>query len=252
MQIFTNIEEWRAFRRSLPENLSLGFVPTMGNLHAGHLSLFAAARKENTRTATSLFINPAQFNNPLDFSGYPRTLDQDLALLEAAGLDYCLLPEKEAMYPDDYTCQVQETRFSQALEGAHRPGHFTGVLTVVMKLFQLVKPQRAYFGEKDYQQYRLIEAMTNAFFMDIAIKVCPTVRENSGLAFSSRNTLLAPEEKKQAEKFAAIFHQDKTCAALKQELEQAGIDVEYLEVLQGRRYAAVKIGQIRLIDNRAL
>lgn len=252
MQIFHDMDEWRTFRRNLPSEQSLGFAPTMGNLHAGHLSLFAAAKREDAILATSLFINPTQFNNPLDFSSYPRTLEQDLTLLENAGVDYCLLPEKEAIYPDDYTYQIQETALSQRLEGAHRPGHFTGVLTVVMKLFNLVKPRHAWFGEKDYQQYCLIRDMAKAFFMDIEVRVCPTVRENSGLACSSRNNLLTVEEKRQAESFAGIFHQNKPCAELKSTLESAGIAVEYLEVFQDRLYAAVKIGQVRLIDNRPL
>ena len=250
MQIFTNLDEWITFRRNLSASLSLGFAPTMGNLHLGHLSLFAAAKNAHDRVATSLFINPTQFNNPQDFIQYPRTLKQDLALLEEAGVDYCLVPDKSAMYPDNYSFQVQEQKLSNHLEGAHRPGHFTGVLTVVMKLLNLIKPQCAYFGEKDYQQYRLIEGMAKAFFMDIDIKVCPTIRENSGLAYSSRNKRLTFEEKKLAERFAAIFHQNKACSVLQEELKNAGIAVEYLEIFQGRRYAAVQIGQVRLIDNQ--
>jgi pantoate--beta-alanine ligase len=252
MQIFTNLEEWRAFRRNLPVSLSLGFAPTMGNLHLGHLSLFAAAKKENDRVITSLFINPTQFNNPQDFLHYPRTFEEDLTLMEEAGINYCLLPNKASMYPDNYNFQVQEQKLSTHLEGTHRLGHFTGVLTVVMKLLNLVKPHSAYFGEKDYQQYRLIEEMTKAFFMDINIKVCPTIRENSGLAYSSRNNRLKTEEKTMAERFAEIFHQNKPCSVLQEELQHAGIGVEYLEIFQNRLYVAVQIGQVRLIDNRSL
>lgn len=252
MQIFTKIEEWIAFRLELPANLTLGFAPTMGNLHLGHLSLFAKAKQENDLVATSLFINPTQFNNPEDFKHYPRTLEEDLTLLKEAGVDYCLLPDEPSIYPDAYTFQIQENHFSTHLEGAHRPGHFTGVLTVVMKLLNLMKADRAYFGEKDYQQYRLIEGMAKAFFMDVEIKVCPTIREDSGLAFSSRNNRLNSLEKKQAEQFAGIFLQNKTSTELQEELKEAGIDVEYLEVYEDRLYAAVKIGQVRLIDNQAL
>ncbi|MCE3045105.1 pantoate--beta-alanine ligase [Legionella sp. 16cNR16C] len=251
MQIFNRLEDWINFRRSLPEKADIGFAPTMGNLHIGHLSLFERSKRENGLTATSLFVNPTQFNRQDDFNHYPRSLEADLQLMENAGVDFCLLPEKEAIYHDGYTYQIQENEFCKLMEGQYRPGHFNGVLTIVMKLFNLIKPDRAYFGEKDYQQYQLIKGMVSAFFMDIEVIGCPTIREESGLAYSSRNNRLTAEQKQLANQFAQIFHQNKSCAEIITELESRGIQVEYLLDYQNRRYVAVLIGDIRLIDNFA-
>lgn len=252
MQVFDNLEQWQAHRQNMKANLSLGFVPTMGNLHAGHASLFKTSQQENDCSLASIFINPTQFNRPDDFKHYPRTLDADLALLESIGVDYCLLPSADAIYSDAYRYQLQENKLCELMEGKHRPGHFNGVLTVVMKLLNLAKPQQAYFGEKDYQQYLLIRDMATAFFMDIEIKACPTIREESGLAFSSRNNRLTTAQRQEAELFAQIFHQNKSCAQLIDELTKQQIKVDYLQEYQGRRFAAVFIGDIRLIDNYAL
>lgn len=252
MKIIHTINEWRQLRRTLPNCLSLGFVPTMGNLHPGHASLFATSRQENDCTIASIFINPTQFNQPDDFTHYPRTLDADLALLADNGVDYCLLPDEQAMYADNYRYQLQETVHSLHLEGAQRPGHFTGVLTVVMKLLNLVKPQRAYFGEKDYQQFQLIRDMVAAFFMDINIKVCPTIREASGLAYSSRNSRLNDQQRQLADQFASLFHQALPQEQLITALNEIGITVEYIDEYENRRFAAVKIGDVRLIDNYPL
>ncbi|PJD95087.1 MAG: pantoate--beta-alanine ligase [Legionella sp.] len=253
MEIFNSLTAWRHARAAFSTKKTIGFAPTMGNLHDGHASLMRASRAENDYTVTSLFVNPTQFNNPDDFTHYPRTLDADLALLEALGVDFCILPTQEALYPDAYNYQVSEHKLSTIMEGAHRPGHFNGVLTVVMKLLQLVKPTRAYFGEKDYQQYLLIKAMTESFFLDTAIKACPTVRESSGLAYSSRNNRLNKEQKQQAETFAQLFHQPSLpINELVNQLQGQGITVDYIEDYQNRRFAAVHIGDIRLIDNYAL
>lgn len=249
MQIFKNLNEWQQFRQTIPTSLSLGFVPTMGNLHAGHASLFTRSVKENDRTITSLFINPTQFNQPSDFAHYPRTLDDDLELLAGTGVDYCILPDDKAIYADGYRYQIEENQYTQRMEGLQRPGHFTGVLTVVMKLLNLAKPHRAYFGEKDYQQLQLIRDMASAFFMDIEIKGCPTIRESSGLAFSSRNSRLNPEQRQLADQFARIFHQNVPCDQIIAELTTIGAGVDYIEENDGRRFAAVKIGDVRLIDN---
>lgn len=250
MHIFHNLNEWISFRRSLSSELTIGFAPTMGNLHAGHASLFLASQKENHVTVSSVFVNPTQFNQPDDFKHYPRTLEDDLQIMAEAGIDFCILPEEQTMYEDGYAYQVSEKQLAQLMEGAQRPGHFNGVLTVVMKLLNLVRPDRAYFGEKDYQQYLLIKGMAKAFFMDVDIKVCPTVREPGGLAYSSRNNRLSHEGKIQAEEFAVIVQQrNKSCQQITSELTQKGIVVEYVEEHQGRRYAAVRIGDIRLIDN---
>ncbi|PWY57524.1 pantoate--beta-alanine ligase [Legionella qingyii] len=253
MKIFHDLNEWISFRKTLSTQLTLGFAPTMGNLHAGHASLFLASKKENHYTISSLFVNPTQFNQTEDFKLYPRTLEADLKIMEDSGVDFCILPDEQSMYVDEYNYQVHEHQLCQLMEGTHRPGHFNGVLTVVMKLLNLAKPQRAYFGEKDYQQYLLIQGMVNAFFMDIEIKACPTIREPSGLAYSSRNNRLNQEQKALAEEFARLFQQKElTCEQIIKQLTQKGIAVEYVEEHQGRRFAAVRIDNIRLIDNYLL
>lgn len=244
MRIFTDLDEWKSFRKTLPQEQKLGFVPTMGNLHPGHTSLFLTSCKENNFTLSSLFINPTQFNRVDDYKLYPRTLEADLKIMNDSGVNFCLLPDEQYLYADGYNYQIHEQKLSQLMEGLHRPGHFNGVLTVVMKLLQLSRPDRAYFGEKDYQQLQLIQEMVKAFFMDIEIKACPTIRETSGLAFSSRNNRLNKEQRMQAEEFARIFHQRKTCMMIKDELENKGIGVDYIEEYFGRRYAAVVIGGI--------
>lgn len=250
MKIFNNLNEWRYFRTQLPSSKSIGFVPTMGNLHLGHASLYEQSCKENDLTIASIFINPTQFNRAEDFKHYPRTLEADLHLLEKLGVNYCLLPTEQEIYPDDYHYQLQENHLSLLMEGAHRPGHFTGVLTIVMKLLNLVKPNCAYFGEKDYQQLELIREMVHAFFMDINIKACPTIREASNLAYSSRNNRLTSEQRIIANKFAHLFHQtDIPEKELRGKLEALGVIVEYIEDYENRRYIAIKIGEVRLIDN---
>lgn len=252
MQIFKNIDEWLLFRSQLKLNQGLGFVPTMGNLHPGHASLFTISKKENEYTAASLFINPTQFNNTDDFKLYPRTLEQDIQLMSESGVDFCILPDEQSMYADAYNYQIHEQELCQLMEGKHRPGHFDGVLTVVMKLLNLVGPTRAYFGEKDYQQFLLIQKMVKAFFMNVTVIACPTIREPSGLAFSSRNNRLNAEQKIRAVTFAKIFHQAKSCEDIIQELESNGIVVAYIEEYGGRKFAAVEIGGVRLIDNYAV
>lgn len=252
MQIIYHLPEWQAIRRQLAPTLSIGFVPTMGNLHVGHQSLYQICRKHNELTVASIFINPTQFDREDDFKHYPKTLEADLALLQEIGVDYCLVPDAHALYPDEYCYRMEETQRSIHLEGQHRPGHFNGVLTVVMKLLQIVKPHRSYFGEKDYQQYQLIAEMAKAFFLETEIIACPTIRDTSGLAFSSRNSRLNPEERRLADTFANIFHQKSSCAAIQSALQDLGIKIDYIKDHEQRRYAAVHIGEIRLIDNYAL
>lgn len=250
MQIFHNLDEWMQFRKSLSSELTIGFAPTMGNLHAGHASLFLTSQQENDLTVASIFVNPTQFNQADDFKNYPRTLETDLQILKESGVDFCILPQDKEIYHDQYNYQIHEHRLCQLMEGKHRPGHFNGVLTVVLKLLNLTRPHKAYFGEKDYQQYLLIKEMAHAFFMNVEIKSCPTIREASGLAFSSRNNRLSAQQKALAEKFAQIFHQkQKTCAQIAEEITAKNIAVEYVEEYQSRRFAAVRIGDIRLIDN---
>lgn len=252
MQIFHTINDWLAFQKTLPASLAIGFVPTMGNLHAGHQSLYLRSKKDNQATMASIFINPTQFDQIDDYRQYPKTMAADLALLQDARVDYCLIPSETDMYKDAYRYNIVEHELSQLMEGKHRPGHFTGMLTVVMKLLHLVKPKRAYFGEKDYQQYLLIRDMAAAFFMDIEIIQSPTIRETSGLAYSSRNARLNANERLLAEQFANIFHRPGSCEQITQQLQDIGIQVDYVMDYNKRRFGAVVIGAIRLIDNYAL
>lgn len=250
MKIFKTVQDWKNFKDS--SSSSLGFVPTMGNLHTGHLSLIKRSQQENEQTAVSIFVNQTQFNQPEDYLKYPRTLEDDLALLQQSGIDYCFLPETAEMYADNYQFQIHETTHQQYLEGKHRPGHFTGVLTVVMKLLNIIGPNRAYFGEKDFEQLQYITHMTKAFFMNVEIIACPTLREPSGLALSSRNNRLSSAGKVKADTFASIFLNTSSVESTKKALIEAGIEIEYIEDQSQRRFAAVYIDGVRLIDNYAL
>ena len=180
----------------LPE--PVGFVPTMGYLHEGHLSLVRRARKECASVAASIFVNPTQFGANEDLSKYPRNLESDLTLLEEAGADLVWTPTPEIMYPPSFQTWVEVEGLTQPLEGAVRPGHFRGVTTVVAKLFNAVQPQKAYFGQKDAQQAAVLRRMTRDLDFPIEIIICPTVREKDGLAMSSRNSYLSPEERQAA------------------------------------------------------
>jgi pantoate--beta-alanine ligase len=242
MRLFESIAEWQAFRAGFQGDL--GFVPTMGALHDGHASLVRRSVGENAHTLVSIFVNPTQFNDPNDLQKYPRTLEADLALLEAEKAEYVLLPTRDALYPDNYRYRISEQAFSTMLCGAHRPGHFDGVLTVVMKLLQLARPTRAYFGEKDYQQFCLIRDMAAAFFMDAQIIPCPTLREEDGLAMSSRNRLLSEQERQNAPLLYQALQTNSPAL-----LEQAGFVIDYFAEHEGRRYAAATLGTTRLIDN---
>jgi pantoate--beta-alanine ligase len=230
---------------------SVGFVPTLGALHSGHASLFGAARRENDVVLASIFVNPTQFDDPEDLRRYPRTLERDCALMDRSGVDAVFLPEVAEMYPDGSRYTVSENEFSRELCGAGRPGHFTGVLTVVMKLLQIADADRAYFGEKDYQQLQLVRGMCEAFFLQTRIVGCPTVREPDGLALSSRNERLSREERALAPAFHRALDTEPTAAAARAALESEGFRVEYVEDRPGRRLGAVRLGQTRLIDNVA-
>ena len=176
----------------------IGFVPTMGALHEGHLSLMRRSREENDISIISLFVNPTQFDRKDDLEAYPRDLESDLKKAEGVGVDIVFAPTKEAMYPLGYQTSVEVERLTRLWEGASRPGHFKGVTTVVTKLFNIVKPHRAYFGQKDYQQALVIKRMVADLNLDVEVVVSPIVREPDGLAFSSRNVNLYPEERKAA------------------------------------------------------
>lgn len=247
-RVFHALPEWRAERAGERfAGCSVGFVPTMGALHAGHRALLERARAENDRVVLSIFVNPTQFNDPADLAKYPRTLDEDLALAAGLATDV-LVPSPEAMYPDRYRYRVTEGEFSRELEGAHRPGHFDGVLTVVLKLLNLVQPTRAYFGEKDWQQLQLVRGMVEALFLPCEIVACPTLREPDGLAMSSRNRRLNPADRQRAAAFPKLLRAG-TAAAAEQALRGAGFEVDYVMEREGIRLGAVHIGGVRLIDN---
>ena len=227
----------------------MGFVPTMGALHEGHLSLVRRCVDENDITIVTIFVNPTQFNDSKDLASYPRNFERDKDLLEETGVQVILSPEYDEIYPDDYRYKVFENDFSKKLCGVHRPGHFDGVLTVVMKLLNIVKAHRAYFGEKDYQQYELIREMADAFFLSTEIIPCPTIRESDGLAFSSRNDLLTLEERKIVPRFYQLLCSDMNLKEIKEKLYETGFRVDYVEEIGNRRYGAVHLGNVRLIDN---
>ena len=249
MKIVKSIAEWKKIKSELKG--SLGFVPTMGALHSGHLTLMKRAKSENNYVAVSIFVNPTQFKDPKDLQKYPRPMEEDQKKLESLGVDFLFSPEFSELYPDNYRYMVTEKEFSLDLCGASRPGHFDGVLSVVMKLFNVMDADKAYFGEKDYQQLELIKGMVEAFFMKVQIVPCPTVRESDGLAMSSRNLLLTPVGRK----LAPVFHKELSSSASVEEvkinLEKAGFRIDYIEEKRGRRFGAVILDNVRLIDNVA-
>lgn len=270
MIVISTIHELREWRLAHKPAL----VPTMGALHAGHARLIEASVHSNPTTAVSIFVNPSQFNNPADLANYPRTLDADLRLCESLGVDIVFTPSSLDMYPQPQQAFIEVARVTEHLEGAFRPGHFRGVATVVMKLFQLFEPTRAYFGEKDYQQLAMIRRMVEDLNVPVEIVPVPTVREPDGLAMSSRNRLLDAEHRR----VAPLLHQALQLAA---DLLSAGernvgevkraalaaldhplIRVEYLEVVDPvwvepvlqitgpvRIAIAAFLGPVRLIDN---
>lgn len=228
---------------------SVGFVPTMGALHQGHESLLRRACAENDLVVLSVFVNPTQFNDPKDFEKYPTTWDADVAMAERNEVDVIFAPTKDSLYPDDYRFRVSESGLSRALCGVHRPGHFDGVLSVVMKLLNVVLPERAYFGEKDHQQLTLIRGMVDAFFIPVEIVAVPTVREADGLAMSSRNVRLTAKERDLAPLIFRSISEGATAKEAASRLKEAGFNVDYVEDHGGRRYAAASLGATRLIDN---
>jgi len=196
MNVVNTIAEMRVLRRQLAE--TVGFVPTMGFLHEGHLSLVRQARDENASVIVSIFVNPTQFGPSEDFEQYPRDTERDLAFLAGEGTDVVFMPSAAEMYPERFDSWVEVGELTRRLEGAIRPGHFRGVTTVVAKLFNIVQPTRAYFGQKDTQQAAVIRKMTADLDMNLEVITLPTVREPDGLAMSSRNTYLDPEQRRAA------------------------------------------------------
>lgn len=249
MRVFNRVSDWQA-ARAAPDfaHSKVGFVPTMGALHAGHRALLERARAENDRVVLSIFVNPTQFNDPADLTRYPRTLEADLALSEGL-VDYVLAPPAADIYPDNYHYRVTENDLSLRWEGAHRPGHFDGVLTVVLKLLNLVQAHRAYFGEKDWQQLQLVRGMAQALFLPTEIVACRTERAADGLALSSRNARLSPAGRAQAAAFPKILRESPTANAAVPLLQAAGFGVDYVADNDNIRLGAVRLEGIRLIDN---
>lgn len=253
---------------------SVGFVPTMGALHEGHLQLVRRAVKENDVVVASIFVNPIQFNNPEDLAKYPRTLDDDRRMLKEAGCHVLFAPPVEEMYPGPVTEKYDFGPLERVMEGAYRPGHFNGVAVVVKKFFDIVGPDRAYFGEKDYQQLKIIQALVQLRSLPVEIVPCPTVREADGLAMSSRNRRLSPEERRIApEIFQTMTEAGQRIKSdsvaqvrdfVRERLERHGFVIDYIEIASAadlqpvretpprqpvRIFIACFLGKVRLIDN---
>ena len=276
MKTVSSIQELKAYLAAeRQDNKQVGFVPTMGALHAGHLSLVKRCREENDVCVVSVFVNPTQFNDKHDLETYPRMLDKDCALLETAGCDYVFAPSVEEMYPEPDTRTFDFGTVSAVMEGARRPGHFNGVAQIVSKLFYAVEPNRAYFGEKDFQQIAVIRAMVKQLQIPVEIVACPIVREADGLALSSRNVRLTPEQRQKAPLIARTLKESVTFAAGKSVQEvidyvvnrinaEPDMRVEYFEIVDGNTMEAISqwadttypvgcitvyCGEVRLIDN---
>lgn len=230
---------------------TIGLVPTMGALHEGHASLVKQSISDNDITVVSIFVNPTQFNDPKDLKTYPRTVEQDCNLLENVGADYAFVPSVEEMYPEPDTRHFDFPPITTVMEGAHRLGHFNGVCQVVSRLFYIVRPNRAYFGEKDWQQIAVVKAMVRSLSLSVQIVECPIVRDNDGLALSSRNSLLSDEERKVAPKiykalkesasYANTHSVQETHDMVVNEINTGGcLEVEYFEIVDGNTLQPVE------------
>ena len=267
--------QWLSGQRATGK--SVGFVPTMGALHKGHLDLVTRAGKENDLAVCSIFVNPIQFNNPEDLEKYPRTTEEDLRLLEETGCDLVFIPSVKEMYPGPVVEKYDFGPLEKVMEGEHRPGHFNGVAIVVKKFFEIIQPDRAYFGEKDFQQLRIIQSLVEMEKIPVMIIPCPTVREVDGLAMSSRNRRLSAEERKVAPKIYQTLQQagnlagkvpvsevKKISAA---GLEEKGFKVDYFQIADIETLQPIEswegttgviacvaafLGNVRLIDNMIL
>jgi pantoate--beta-alanine ligase len=267
--------QWLAGRKSAGK--SVGFVPTMGALHEGHLDLIRRSLRENDISACSIFVNPIQFNNPEDLAKYPRTLENDLRLLRETGCDMVFVPSVKEMYPVPVTEKYDFGELEKVMEGAHRPGHFNGVAIVVKRLFDIIQPDRAYFGEKDFQQIRIIQSLVKMEKIPVEIVPCPTVRETDGLAMSSRNRRLSADERALAPEIFCTLLKARDLAKkipvaeIKRmsafQLESKGFKVDYFEIAdveslqpvdsweaapQMIACVAAFLGNVRLIDNMIL
>ncbi len=276
MEVIKKLSEMQTRVSSIKEkNETIGFVPTMGALHEGHISLMRNARAENDKLIVSIFVNPTQFDNRDDFKSYPRRLDKDIEIAESEKVDIVFAPNAEELYDEEFCTYVLQTKLTEPLCGKFRPGHFKGVITVITKLFNIVKPDRAYLGQKDYQQNVVIKRLVRDLNMTIDIKVIPTVRDKDGLAFSSRNKHLNPQERSNALCIynallkAKTMYSSRVKDANKIIEEMTSIiksekctEIDYVSIvnhntledvsrINGKAVAAVavRIGDTRLIDN---
>lgn len=279
MEIFKQISPLKAhLKRARMHGKTVGLVPTMGALHQGHLALIQAAKQRNDITVCSIFVNPAQFNNAGDLHKYPRTPDKDIELLKEVLCDVVFLPEIEELYPHKPTLSFDFGHLDKVMEGKFRPGHFSGVGLVVSKLFNIVQPDDAYFGQKDWQQFSIIRQMAEELNFNINLHDVPTLRENDGLALSSRNQRLNADQRKQAVVFYNALKSAKekllngetvaaVRASVKQMVEQQGIRLEYFEVAESKNLKLLEnvddakrpimciagfVDEVRLIDNMFL
>jgi pantoate--beta-alanine ligase len=239
-------------RAALEPAGTVGLVPTMGSFHEGHLALFRAAREENEVVVASLFVNPAQFDDEADLAGYPRDEARDARLAEEAGVDVLWVPAAEELYPEGFQTWVEVEQLGSVLEGRFRPGHFRAVATICLKLFNLVRPDRAYFGQKDAQQTAVVRRLVRDLNVPVEIRVVPTVRDADGLALSSRNARLTPAERAAA---LALPRALATRDPAKARELLDGLEVDYLEVADFEPKvlaAAIRVGTTRLIDNVVL
>ena len=277
MEVFTSIPSLKNFLlQQRLQNKSIGLVPTMGALHEGHISLIENAKTQNDIVVCSIFVNPTQFNNPEDLAKYPRTLEEDCAMLEKAGCSAVFAPSVEEMYPEKPTLTINFGLLETVMEGASRPGHFNGVGIVVSKLFNIVEPHHAYFGQKDLQQVTIVKRMVEDLSFNLELIICPTIREIDGLAMSSRNRRLSKEERSHAPIIYKILldaqeklHNGDTVEEVKESVQLefhvlAGFELDYFEVVNtktlqpihtiGREGTtalciATYLGHVRLIDN---
>jgi len=276
MQIIDSVSQLKVvLHQYRKDNKTIGFVPTMGALHLGHISLVTISNRENDITIVSIFVNPTQFNDKNDLKNYPRTLDADLAKLGQNNVDIVFTPSDYEMYPEPDKRLFDFGNLDKIMEGAHRPGHFNGVAQIVSKLFSIVEPDKAYFGDKDFQQVAIIKQLVRKFKLPVEVVPCPIIREPDGLAMSSRNTLLSPIQRKSAPLIYKILTESKELVK-KIEIEKLKawvtdsinknpeLEVEYFEIIDDTDLKqvtswyeqklkvgciAVKVGNIRLIDN---
>lgn len=276
MEIISTVSELVDFVDEVKQKgLTIGFVPTMGALHQGHLSLVNEAGKQTDVVIVSIFVNPTQFNNANDLKNYPRTLEKDAGLLEQTACQLVFAPTVDEVYPEKDERVFNFGLLEQVMEGKFRPGHFNGVAQVVSRLFNLVKPDKAFFGAKDFQQLAIVRKMSAEIMPDLQIVACPIIRENDGLAMSSRNTLLSPDLRKKSPviartllesiKFVAQMPVDEVVSVVKETINQVdGLEVEYFEIVDNTTLQPVKCwdsaegitgciavyaGEVRLIDN---